>query len=78
VRREGRLIGEEGKKGEIIHGKVGFVDKRKMRSMTPLAQDEDIIILDAGGRKCSITTARALDVFGETIYFKESKEQDKR
>ena len=49
-----------------------------MRSMAPLAQDEDIIILDAGGRKRSITTARALDMFGETIYFKEIKDQDKR
>eukprot|EP00957_Ditylum_brightwellii_P040155 3038514-Ditylum_brightwellii.AAC.1 len=49
-----------------------------MRSMASLAQDEDIFILDAGERKSSITTARALNVFGRTFFFKEIKEQDKR
>eukprot|EP00957_Ditylum_brightwellii_P073794 5607396-Ditylum_brightwellii.AAC.1 len=48
-----------------------------MRSMASLAQDEGILVLDAGERKNSITTARALNVFGKTIYFKEIKEQDK-
>eukprot|EP00957_Ditylum_brightwellii_P168548 12829272-Ditylum_brightwellii.AAC.1 len=49
-----------------------------MKSMASLAQDEGILILDAGERKCSITTARTLNVLGKIIYFEEIKEQDKR
>eukprot|EP00957_Ditylum_brightwellii_P191421 14573596-Ditylum_brightwellii.AAC.1 len=49
-----------------------------MRPMATLVQDEDILIMNAGGRKHSITTSSALNMFGETIHFKEIKEQDKR
>eukprot|EP00957_Ditylum_brightwellii_P047779 3629953-Ditylum_brightwellii.AAC.1 len=49
-----------------------------MRLMASLAQDEDILILDAGGGKSSITTATALKMVGKTIYVEEIKEQDKR
>eukprot|EP00957_Ditylum_brightwellii_P182327 13890229-Ditylum_brightwellii.AAC.1 len=62
----------------MFSGEVRSVNKRKMRSMASLAQDEDIFILDAGERKSSINDVRALNVFGKTIYFEDIKEQDKK